>query len=469
MMYNIPRIVIAATQSGSGKTTLVTGLLGALRSMGLKFQSYKIGPDYIDPGYHALASGRPAHNLDSWLLPKERIKKLFAETAKTSDIAVIEGVMGLYDGGRKGVSSTAEIAKLLNAPVLLVIDSKSMGASAAAIALGFRAYDPEVKLAGVLLNRLGSSTHEAMIREALEKINIPVFGAMRRDDSLAMPERHLGLLPTEENQDRELINRIAEAVGKQIDLKAVLALAQGTEPMEIVTEPPAGSATFKPKDTEKCRIAVARDEAFSFYYPESLKVLEQYGAEIITFSPLNDASIPAADGLILGGGFPEMFAEDLERNFSMRQSIRDAAHAGMPIYGECGGFMYLTEGLTDFEGQFHEMTGVIPGRVQMKKKLQMVGYVEAKLLADSLLGPAGQRLRGHEFHFSAELPNELGSEYPRAFEFTRMRNGEKYPAGYSKKNVLGSYLHLHFAGCEDAAKCFTDACKKYSAASKQLG
>ncbi|HCB92776.1 MAG TPA: cobyrinate a,c-diamide synthase, partial [Selenomonas sp.] len=292
MTYSIPRIVIAATQSGSGKTTLVTGLLGALRSMGLKVQSYKIGPDYIDPGYHALASGRPAHNLDSWLLPKERIKKLFAETAKTSDIAVIEGVMGLYDGGRKGISSTAEIAKLINAPVLLVIDSKSMGASAAAIALGFRAYDPEVKLAGVLLNRLGSSTHEAMIREALEKINIPVFGAVRRDDSLAMPERHLGLLPTEENQDRELINRIAAAIGKQIDLKAVLALAQEAEPMEIVIEPPAGSDTVKPKDTEKCRIAVARDEAFSFYYPESLKVLEQYGAEIITFSPLNDATIP---------------------------------------------------------------------------------------------------------------------------------------------------------------------------------
>lgn len=462
MLYNIPRIVIAATQSGSGKTTLVTGLLGAFRSMGLKVQAYKIGPDYIDPGYHALASGRPAHNLDSWLLPKERLKAIFAKSAETADIAVIEGVMGLYDGGRNGVSSTAEIAKLLNAPVLMVIDSKSMGASAAAIALGFKAYDPEVKLAGVLLNRLGSSTHEAMIREALGKIDIPVLGAVHRDDNLAMPERHLGLLPTEENQDRALISRISEAVGKQIDMKSVLSLAQGAEPLEIPHKTAVSPEIDHTKGTKKCRIAVARDEAFSFYYPESLRVLEQYGAEIITFSPLNDSRIPQADGLILGGGFPEMFAEELESNISMRQSIRDAAHAGMPIYGECGGFMYLTEGLMDFDGQFHEMTGVIPGRVQMKKKLQMVGYVEARLLSDSLLGPAGQRIKGHEFHFSSELPNELGLEYPRAFEFTRMRNGEKYPAGYAKKNVLGSYLHLHFAGCEEAAKSFTDACKKYS-------
>ena len=430
MLYNIPRIVIAATQSGSGKTTLVTGLLGAFRSMGLKVQAYKIGPDYIDPGYHALASGRPAHNLDSWLLPKGRLKAIFAETAEAADIAVIEGVMGLYDGGRKGVSSTAEIAKLLNAPVLLVIDSKSMGASAAAIALGFRAYDPEVRLAGVLLNRLGSPTHEAMIKEALEKIHIPVFGAVGRDESLSMPERHLGLLPTEENQDMELISRISEAVGKQVDMKAVLSLAQGADPIEILTGETAVSPEIThPEGKKKCRIAVARDEAFSFYYPESLHVLEQYGAEIITFSPLNGSRIPEADGLILGGGFPEMFAKELEGNTSMRQSIRDAAHAGMPIYGECGGFMYLTEGLLDFDGQFHEMTGVIPGRVQMKKKLQMVGYVEARLLADSLLGPAGQCIRGHEFHFSAELPNDLGTDYPRAFEFTRMRNGEKYTAG----------------------------------------
>ncbi len=302
MEYRIPRVVIAATQSGSGKTTLVTGILGALREKGLRVQSYKVGPDYIDPGYHALASGQAAHNLDTWLVPEERLRTIFTETAKDADIAVIEGVMGLYDGGRNGVSSTAEIAKLLDAPVLLVIDAKSMGASAAAIALGFKSYDLEIRFAGVLLNRLGSDTHRRMIEEALAGLNIPVYGAVLRNPELSMPERHLGLLPTEENQDRELIRRISRAAADQIRLEDIRKLAEGAPPLP--SESGENAIRTGRNAASACRIAVARDAAFSFYYPESIRVLEEMGAEICYFSPLEDEMLPPVHGLILGGGFP---------------------------------------------------------------------------------------------------------------------------------------------------------------------
>ena len=460
MEYRIPRVVIAAAQSGSGKTTLVTGILAALRKRGRKVQAYKIGPDYIDPGYHTLAGGCPAHNLDTWLVPEDKIREIFAQSSKNADIAVIEGVMGLYDGGRKGISSTAEIAKLLDAPVLLVIDAKSMGASAAALALGFRSYDTDVNLAGVLLNRIGSPTHHAMIEEALAGIGIPVFGSVRRDEGLVMPERHLGLLPTKENQDAEIIDRISDAVAAQVKLEDILALAETAPPLRTEQGEPDGMAASNGR-SGFCRIAVAKDEAFSFYYPESLRVLEEFGAELVPFSPLEDRELPSADGLILGGGFPEMFAERLEKNASMRSSVRRAAGDGMPVYAECGGFMYLMDRLEDFEGRSYSMTGVIPGKVGMRKKLQMVGYVTARLLSDSVIGKADCVLRGHEFHFSAELLNGEESSYPRAFEFTRMRNGEKYPAGYAKGNVLGSYLHLHFSGSREAAKCFVEKCRAW--------
>ncbi len=452
----IPRIVIAATQSGSGKTTIVTGVLAALRAKGLSVQSFKIGPDYIDPGYHELASGRPGHNLDSWLVPREKLKDIFIQRARTADLAVIEGVMGLYDGGRQGVSSTAEIAKLLKAPVFLVIDAKSMGASAAAIALGFRDYDPEVDLAGVLLNRLGSATHEAMIVEAMKKLGIPVFGAVRRNDDLNLPERHLGLLPIEENEEKQVVRRIGEAVGSQVNLEEMIRAAQQALPLDEIQAVPKPSAAVGNDDV---KIAVARDEAFSFYYPESLQALRECGAEIIEFSPLHDDSLPEADGLILGGGFPEMFAKELQGNSSMRRSVFAAAKDGMPVYAECGGFMYLMERLRDFSGREYSMVGALPGIAAMNEKLQMVGYVSAQLRQDTVLGKKGTKLHGHEFHFSSEL--EIDENCPRAFTFTRLRNGAAYPAGYAKWNVIASYLHLHFAGCPKAAESFVKACRKY--------
>ena len=463
MNTNLPRIVIAGTQSGSGKTTLVTGLLAALRARGLSVQSYKVGPDYIDPGFHQLASGRPAHNLDTWLVPAAKLPALFLKEAGDADIAVIEGVMGLYDGGRQGVSSTAEIAKLLDAPVLLTIDCKSMGASAAAIALGFRSYDPGVNIAGVLLNRLGSATHETMIRTAMEAIKMPVLGAIHRDDALHLPERHLGLTPTTEVEAAETVRKMGEAVGGQVDVEGIVNIARKARSFEfsqssLDRQPPSPRG---PEVEPPFRLAVAQDAAFSFYYESSLAVLERLGATLVPFSPLKDAALPASiSGLLIGGGFPEMFASDLAANATMRQSIREAADAGLPIYAECGGYMYLLEDLVDFDGKAHPMCGVFPGRAAMTKKLQMVGYVTAKMQRDTILGPAGTELRGHEFHFSQELERE---EPVRPYTFTKLRNGATYGAGQQRENVLGSYLHIHFAGCPGAAKHFVAACREYQA------
>lgn len=457
MKQRIPRIVIAATQSGSGKTTIVTGLLAALKEKGLKVQSYKVGPDYIDPGYHEIASGRPGHNLDTWLVTEEKLAEIFARTADDADIAIIEGVMGLYDGGKNGISSTASVAKLLDAPVLLVINAKSMGESAAALALGFKQYDPTVNIAGVILNRLGSPTHRQMIEEALERLDIPVFGAVGRNDKMNMPERHLGLLPVQENNsEAEVVAEIGRTVGASVDIEKIIGLAESAPEIEL----PARNTL---PEKRRVRIAVARDDAFTFYYPESIYQLEISGAEIIPFSPLHDREIPEADGLILGGGFPEMFASELYGNESMRASIGEAAKSGMPIYAECGGFMYLMKEMVDFDGNHFPMTGIIPGSVTMNKKLQTVGYVAATMEKDTVLGRKGTVLHGHEFHFSSECaPENINpEEYPRAFTFQRMRKIPPYLAGYAKDNILGSYLHLHFAGSPEAARSFVDKCAEY--------
>ncbi len=451
----IPRVVIAATKSGSGKTTIVTGLLAALRQKGVKVQPYKVGPDYIDPGYHKLASGQSSHNLDSWLMPMDTMVEVFANSASKAELAIIEGVMGLYDGGSKGISSTAEIAKSLNAPVVLVLDCKSMGASAAALALGFKMYDKDVKLAGVILNRLGSDNHERIIREALDELGIPVVGAVRRDDSLVMPERHLGLLPVEENQEQEIINRMGAAMASQIDVDEIIRIGNNASTMKLMESP--GDEGKK----KRVCIGVARDEAFSFYYPESIRVLEEKGAEIVEFSPLNDKELPVVDGLIFGGGFPEMFADKLSSNKSIIDSVRKAAEEGMPIYAECGGFMFLSRAMEDFEGRVFPMCDILPCRVKMNRRLQMVGYVSAELQTDGILGKKGDVIKGHEFHFSTEDGEEDGGETRRAFEFTRSRNGSQYYGGYSKGNVLGSYLHMHFAGYTQAADSFIEKCVEF--------
>lgn len=456
-MANIPRIIIAGTQSGVGKTTIVTGLLAAIKQQGLNVQSYKVGPDYIDPGYHQLASGKVAHNLDTWLVPTDKVVPIFAKTAAGNDLVIVEGVMGLYDGGRQGVSSTAAIAKLLKAPVILVIDAKSMGESAAAIALGYKMYDQDVNLAGVIINRLGSMTHQQMVTEALERIGIPVLGCIYRNQALTMPERHLGLTPVTEHNAHDMIADLCMQISKQVDIEKIISIGNNAPELCISTDHSNTALPLEPI----VRIGVAQDEAFSFYYPESLDVLLKMGAEIVPFSPINDKKLPRVDGLLFGGGFPEMFVDQLADNSSMRQSIYDAHTAGMPIYAECGGFMYLTKKIIDFDGKEYEMTGAIPASCSMQSKLQTVGYVEATALADNVLCAAGDRIRGHEFHFSLMNNEDSSIPFPWAFEFKKARTGAVYPGGYAHGNLLASYLHMHFAGNEQAAGRFINKCSEF--------
>ena len=449
-----PRIVIAGTNSGVGKTTIVAGLLAALTEQGKAVQAFKVGPDYIDPGFHKIASQRECYNLDTWLVPPHKLVPFFVGQAETADISIIEGVMGLYDGGREGVSSTAQVAKDLQAPVVLVIDCKAMGESAAAIAKGFRDYDPEVQFGGVILNRLGSDNHEHMIRSAMKKLGIPVLGAIRRDERMQSPERHLGLTPVTEIDPTEAIATIRDAVKVMVNLDALVELGKSAvdlpaEYMESVT------AVEK-----RARIGIAMDEAFSFYYPASLAALEGVGAELHYFSPLQDKALPDVDGVFFGGGFPEMFLSQLSANTSMQDSIRQASEQGMPIYAECGGLMYMTEAVTDFEGHTYPMVGLVPATCEMQQTLQRVGYVSATMLEPNILGSVKDHLRGHEFHFSTMTPTQ--SPFPWAFELVGGRKPKAYQGGYAHKNILASYLHINFSGSEDAARCFVDSCERYS-------
>ena len=449
MQNNFPRLIIAAAQSGSGKTTITAGLLRALQNRGLNVQPYKIGPDYIDTGWHELACGKISHNLDSRLTGADKLKKIFVETACDADISVIEGVMGLYDGGKGGISSTAEISKLLDAPVVMIIDAKSMGTSAAAVALGFREFDREINLAGVILNRVGSDSHKKIIVDALNSLGIKCFGAIKRNDEFILPERHLGLVPTAENKNFDALNKICAAVESQVNIDALIELAKNSSPLERQCVMRNAQCVIK--------IAVARDEAFNFYYGASLSELENLGAEIVYFSPLNDETLPEnLGGLIIGGGFPEMFAAQLEQNKKIRAEILHAAQNNLPIFAECGGFMYLMCELVDFDGKSFEMCGVIDGVAKMTNKLQTVGYVEAEIIRDCVLGCAGEKFWAHEFHFSTADTDE-----EKIFNCTRLRTGQKYFAGVVKDNLVASYLHLHFAGCPKLAKNFVDTCKNF--------
>lgn len=456
-MKKIPRLVIAATHSGAGKTTITCGIIAALRKRGLKVQSYKIGPDYIDTGFHKIAAGRPSQNLDSWLVGKDKIAEIFYDTANDADIAIIEGVMGLYDGGRDGISSTAEIAKILNAPVILVIDAKSAGISVAATALGFREFDKDLNFVGVILNRIGSESHEKMIVDALKKIGIKTFGAVRRDNEIVMPSRHLGLVQAAENNFADILDKILEKISAQINLDELLVVSNqwsvNSGQWSVKSENPYSLLPTP----YSLKIGIARDEAFSFYYDESLRELEKLGAEIIFFSPLHDEILPKVDGIIFGGGYPENFAAKLESNKKIRSEIKRAADNGLPIYAECGGYMYLMNFLKDFDGKIFEMCGVIPNTAEMTKKLQMVGYVAATIEKDCIIGNRGDKIHAHEFHFSKEIDNLAEN----IFSCEKLRTGEKYFAGYAEKNICASYLHTHFVGCPNVAKNFINACKNF--------
>ena len=433
------RIVIAGAGSHCGKTTVTCGLLASLRNRGVSVSAYKTGPDYIDPQYLREAGRCEAYNLDTWLMSPEKVKELFVKTSLTKDIAVIEGAMGLFDGGAE---STAGIAKLLDAPVVLVLDVRALGESAAAVALGFREFDRDVHLAGVILNNTGSDYHVKIIAESLAEKGIKFLGALRRDDGLAVPERHLGLALEHRGSKLE---RVRLAVEGSVDLEEIVRTAgeAGRLHAEVHTLTPI---------VRGVRIGVAMDEAFSFYYPESLAVLEELGAEVAAFSPLKDERLLDADGYIFGGGFPEMFAEELSENVPMLESVRANRR---PVLAECGGMMYLCRSLADLEGRTWPMAGVIPFEAKMTSRA-VLGYMEAEALRTNILCGEGERLRGHEFHYSRVEPEYR--EGSCAFRLTRRNTGGSRLGGYADDGVLASYLHVNFWGNIEAAQKFISSC-----------
>jgi cobyrinic acid a,c-diamide synthase len=438
------RIVIAGTSSGAGKTTVATGLLAALAARGLKPAGFKVGPDFIDPSYHALAAGRPGRNLDAFLSGPELIAPLFLHGSAGADVAVVEGVMGLYDGasGRGELASTAHVAKLLKAPVVLVVDAAAMARSVAAIVHGYATFDPDVDVAGVILNRVGSDVHVDILREALEPLGVPVLGALRRDEVLAAPERHLGLVPVAERvgRARETIDRLGAEIAAACDLEALLRLARAAPPLRVA--PWAPDACPARPEHDGVRIAVARGPAFSFHYEENLELLRAAGAELVDLDPLADEELPPRTGaLVLAGGFPEAFGEQLSDNWALRAEIAAFARRGRPVLAECGGLLYLAR---ELDGR--PMCDVIDVEARMSERLTL-GYREAVAVADHPVWPTGAAVRGHEFHYSRVEP----AAGPGTPAWTLRARGAARPEGHVAGAVHASYLHTHWAATPEVA------------------
>ena len=454
-------VVIAGVRSGVGKTTIASGIMGALARRRLQVQPFKAGPDYIDPTYHALACGVPSRNLDTWLLPHPVASELFHRAAGAADIAVIEGVMGLFDGhsALDEDGSTAELAKLLNAPVILIADAGKVARSVAAEILGYQQFDPALRIAGVILNGVGSTRHLEFCQPQIEATTgLPVIGWLPRRDDLTQPERHLGLIPTVEGT---VVNEWYDALNAQIeqtvDLDAVIRIAKTAGRPESAV-PQAFPAQPQPK---RAVIAVAQDRAFSFYYQDSLDLLTAWGAEIAPFSPLDDAALPEnAGGVYLGGGFPELFAAELADNAPMLRSMRNAVAAGLPVYAECGGLMYLGRSLSDLAGRQFPMVGVIPVVSSMEGRRLHLGYREVAAQADGPLLRAGAQVRGHEFHWSVlqEPPDAAGAAY-------QVLNQAGRPEGFRAGSVWASYIHVHLGSRPGLAQRFVATC----AAASRIG
>ncbi|WP_327252087.1 cobyrinate a,c-diamide synthase [Streptomyces sp. NBC_01244] len=490
--FNVPRLVIAAPSSGSGKTTVATGLMAAFSERGLAVSPHKAGPDYIDPGYHALATGRPGRNLDAFMCGPDLVAPLFAHGAAGCDLAVIEGVMGLYDGaaGRGELASTAQVAKLLRAPVVLVVDASSQSRSVAALVHGFASFDPQVRLGGVILNKVGSDRHEVMLREALEEAGMPVLGVLRRAPQVAAPSRHLGLVPVAERRSDAVssVAALADQVRAGCDLEALMALARTAPPLDCeawvperalagtrgsapnpAPQTPAGlDFPARPAFEDRVRaehargeaairhsgkgrgggpvIAVAGGAAFTFSYAEHAELLTAAGAEVVTFDPLRDEKLPDhTTGLVIGGGFPEVYAPELSANEPLRKAVAAFAAAGGPVAAECAGLLYLARSL---DGK--PMCGVLDADARMSERLTL-GYREAVAVSDSVLAAAGTRLRGHEFHRTVIEPGAGGSP---AWGFT---HPERRIEGFVADGVHASYLHTHWAAEPSVALRFAEA------------
>ncbi len=451
MTVRIPRIVIAGTSSGVGKTTISISIMAALSKRGIKVQPFKVGPDYIDTGFHNAASGRISRNLDSHLIDENSLLEIFDNACIGADIAVIEGVMGLFDGSLSGGGSTAEIAGLLKAPIILTIDAGGIAQSVAAVAKGYDMHIEKQGIAGVILNKAGSERHIEILSSSLTKAGIKIFGAIKRDDDIKIGQRHLGLTQAHESAGvKEKVELLATLAAEKIDLKEIESVAKTAEGLSYE------KGLFSGSDSKKSVLGIAKDKAFSFYYQDNFDILRDLGAELIEFSPVSDKSLPTGiDGIYLGGGYPELYSEELSLNRGMTEEIRSRAAGGMPIYAECGGLVYLSKEIVDEDGTAWPLCGVHPASARMNKKLQSLGYRSATAIEDNVLTSRGSEVKGHEFHYSSVIAPK--SDQERAYRLDKDGGCE----GFISNNTLASYIHLHFATDTRWAKNLIKRCVDY--------
>ena len=461
----IKGFVIGATGSGTGKTTISLAILSYLADQGYKVAPFKVGPDFIDPGHHTRIAGKTCFNLDSWMLSKEYNKRIFSEKTLGADIAVVEGVMGLFDGydGLSEAGSTAQMAKWLDLPVVLIVSAKGMARSAAAIVQGFENFDKDLKIAGVIFSKTGSPRHYDYLKTAVEQTcRTKCLGFMPKNDTIVMPERHLGLVTAGElDMGKDVLSTLKSMVKDHIDMEGLISSLDAFNPAGN-SEPVISRFTVPGLSREPGPvIAVARDKAFCFYYQDNLDILKKFGAKIVEFSPLKDDRLPKnIGGIYFGGGYPEVFAKELSKKTKLLQEIKKNSLAGMPIYGECGGFMFLCKKLSGMdESQKYPMSGCFGFSVQMSKRLRSLGYREITLTEDTIIGKKGDVLRGHEFHYSSlENPD---SNVSNVYHVTGRAGQDISLKGYQVSNTLGSYLHIHFGSNKWCAKHFVEACKGF--------
>ena len=478
-------LLIAGTGSGVGKTSITLGLIAAFKRRGLAVQSFKVGPDFLDPTWHRLASGRPCYNLDGWMCGEQYVRHLFAEKSADADIAIVEGVMGLFDGAdpTSSVGSSAEIARWLGLPVLLAVNSHGVARTLAATVKGFCSFEEGVRIAGIIANQSGSARHIDWLTESLQAAALPpLVGALTRNRLPTLPSRHLGLVTAgSATLTPELLQELADRIEQQLPLDPLLELAATSYRLPPLSPPETGGEPdCSPPSLDKegpgvvdclpvsvapvVRIGVAQDAAFHFYYPDNLEALAAQGAELVPFSPLQDATLPTGlDGIYLGGGYPEEQAARLAANNGMLTELRAFITSGRPVYAECGGLMYLSRGIELLDGSRHRMLGVLPLYTRMLPQRKALGYVEVTLQQDSLLGTAGAVLRGHEFHYSEIIEAETG-HWARPYQSATRNRGLAGCCGYQQGNLLASYIHLQFAAHPHAAAQFIQTCRRYHAA-----
>lgn len=448
------RLVIAGTGSGTGKTTFTLGLMAALKMRNLKVQGFKCGPDYIDPSYHTAVTGRPSRNLDSWMFSRELVRDIFNRASEDADIAIIEGVMGFYDGRNpdSNEGSTAEIGFITKSPVVLIIDCAGAARSAAAVVKGFQQFDPEVNIAAVIANRVGSERHYRLVKTAIEQeCGIPVAGYLMKNAEIAIPGRRMGLIPAAERWELgSFFKKIGRLIAETVDLDKLLELAEAED------LPKSGFSVFDENREKTVTIAVAKDQAFNFYYEENLELLSSLGARLQFFSPIKGEPLPAhAGGLYIGGNLPEEFVPLLAEKEAVKKSIREAIEKGLPTVAECGGFMFLTREIETTDGSIWPMAGVIPGRTVMKTKLTALGYREVTGRKGNPFLPEGEKAKGHEFHYST-----FSSEGPVSCAYEIKSRWGKKEDGYLSGNLAAGYTHIHFASCPEMVLRWIEKCKE---------